>query len=317
MTPLPPASPTTTTTYTHLLSIIHAPTASPLEIDILPSSHNFQILYDPISASLGIPKALLIPLYVHAHNIFFSHLPSPSPQPLQNREEEAYNATTILLLHDPSHTTALNFRKRRLLALKPHKSGFENAVQQELHFLTSLLTSPLVKHNKASTLWAHRLWVVRLAPGGLRVGCEEGRGEGGDGEKGLEGSEWEGPVRRYWDEELEVVMKAGERHPRNYYAWGYARDLLRELAGEGLARGGVGRVQRWCLQHPRDVSGWAFLEFLLREVGSEGREGGEEEVRRVVWETREFVRKYEWRGESIEWFLKSVQRLEGGMDGDP
>lgn len=151
----------------------------------------------------------------------------------------------------------------------------------------------------------------------------------GAGEARVAGGEWgcgcgwgleEGPVGRFWERELEVVMKAGERHPRNYYAWGYARDLLRELAGEGrkwgLARGGVGRVQRWCLQHPRDVSGWAFLEFLLREVGSEGREGGEEEVRRVVWETREFVRKYEWRGESIEWFLKSVQRLEGGMDGD-
>lgn len=147
-----------------------------------------------------------------------------------------------------------------------------------------------------------------------RFGGEEERL---DGERGLEGGEreervGERGVERYWDEELEVVMKAGERHPRNYYAWAYARDLLREWAGEGLARGVVGRVHRWCLQHPRDVSGWAFLEFLLREVGGEGegRMGGGEEVRRVVWETKEFVRKYEWRGESIEWFLKSVQRLE-------
>jgi len=344
MTPLPPPSPTT---YTHLLSILHFPTPSPLEIDILPFSHSPQILYDPIPASLGIPKALLIPLYIHAHNIFFSHLPSthsnrhshspsPSPnnykpQPIQNHdEEEAYNATTILLLHDPTHTTALNFRKARLLALKPHQSGFKDALQQELHFLTSLLTSPLVKHNKASTLWAHRLWVVRLAPESvmrLWVGGEDGRVEGCgreeglDWESGLEGSESEGAVKRYWDKELEVVMKAGERHPRNYYAWAYARDLLRELAGKGrkwgLARAGVRKVQRWCLQHPRDVSGWAFLEFLLREVGGEGDRGGEEVVRRVVWETRQFVRKFEWRGESITWFLKSVQRLEGGMDGDP
>lgn len=152
---------------------------------------------------------------------------------------------------------------------------------------------------------------MRLGRGG---GAEE---KGLDGERGLEGSEWGG----YWEQELEVVMQAGERHPRNYYAWGYARDLLRELAAmgkgrRGLARGGVKRVQRWCLQHPRDVSGWACLEFLLREVGGEGMKGGEEVVRRVVWETREFVRKYEWRGESIEWFLKSVQRLEEGMDGD-
>lgn len=129
--------------------------------------------------------------------------------------------------------------------------------------------------------------------------------EAGAGEGEVEsGGRADGAVESLWDRELEVVMKAGERHPRNYYAWGYARDLLGELAEEGLARGAVGRVHRWCLQHPRDVSGWAFLEFLLREIGDEG------EVRRVVWETREFVRKYEWRGESIEWFLKAVQRLE-------
>lgn len=147
----------------------------------------------------------------------------------------------------------------------------------------------------------------------LRVGGEEGRV---NGDRGLEGGgrdEGVGArgVEGYWERELEVVMKAGERHPRNYYAWGYARDLLRELAGEGLARGVVGRVHRWCLQHPRDVSGWAFLEFLLREVDGEGdgRTGGGEEATRVIWETKEFVRKYEWRGESIEWFLKSVQRL--------
>ena len=161
------------------------------------------------------------------------------------------------------------------------------------------------------------LWVG--GEDGRVEGC--GREEGLDWESGLEGSESEGAVKRYWDKELEVVMKAGERHPRNYYAWAYARDLLRELAGKGrkwgLVRARVRRVQRWCLQHPRDVSGWAFLEFLLREVGGEGNRGGEEVVRRVVWETRQFVRKFEWRGESITWFLKSVQRLEGGMDGDP
>lgn len=204
--------------------------------------------------------------------------------------------------------------------------GFEDAVEQEMYFLTSLLTSPLVKHTKSSTLWAHRLWVLRRAPEGVvrrlgwESGAEKGSSESGERAGGLE----DRGVQRFWDEELGVVMKAGERHPRNYYAWDYARDLLRELAGwqgqgggdgrrKGLARGGLGEVHRWCLQHPRDVSGWAFLEFLLREICGEGEGqmgGGEVEVTRVVWETREFVRKYEWRGGSIEWFLKSVQRVE-------
>lgn len=40
-----------------------------------------------------------------------------------------------------------------------------------------------------------------------------------------------------------------------------------------------------------------------------GGDGGEEEVKIVVRETREWVRKYEWKGESVEWFLKGVEQL--------
>lgn len=102
-------------------------------------------------------------------------------------------------------------------------------------------------------------------------------------------------------------MRAGERHPRNYYAWDYARQLfatLSEREEEGseaeMARGSVEVVQKWCLAHPRDVSGWAFLAFLLARVDGVG----EEERGRVVQDTRAFVEKYKWRGESVEWFLK-------------
>lgn len=101
-------------------------------------------------------------------------------------------------------------------------------------------------------------------------------------------------------------MRAGERHPRNYYAWNYARQLLATLSERSedstaeLARGSVEVVKKWCLGHPRDVSGWAFLAFLLGRVDRVGAEGGE----RVVRETRAFVRKFQWRGESVEWFLK-------------
>lgn len=117
-------------------------------------------------------------------------------------------------------------------------------------------------------------------------------------------------------------MKAGERHPRNYYAWLYARNLLRELAalscrGEGdvekrgsrgnLAIAYLAEMHGWCLKHPRDISGWTFLKFLLDQVRNE------QEVRKASWETKEFVKKYGWRGESIEWFLKSL----GAMTTEP
>lgn len=69
--------------------------------------------------------------------------------------------------------------------------------------------------------------------------------------------------------------------------------------------------------HPRDISGWAFLVFWLREM-RDGRGWGDEssrgemegEVKRVMWETRAWVRKYEWRGESVEWFLTAATELE-------
>ena len=125
-------------------------------------------------------------------------------------------------------------------------------------------------------------------------------------------------------------MRAGDRHPRNYYAWGYARVLWRIIADEmmggvegkeegegrsGVVCGTLGRVKGWCFLHPRDISGWGFLMFLMQVVEGGGLGRGEEarrEVRRVVRETREWVGKYQWKGESVEWFLKGVAEL--GID---
>lgn len=138
-----------------------------------------------------------------------------------------------------------------------------------------------------------------------------------------------------WTSETEIVMKAAERHPRNYYAWSYARQLfhlLQHISGTDRSnRNSVliaeqyqtifletaRKVHEWCLMHPRDISGWAFLVFWLREMrdgrgwGDESRRGEMEgEVERVMWETRAWVRKYEWRGESVEWFLTAATELE-------
>lgn len=230
-----------------------------------------------------------------------------------------------MLLWDPNHVTAINFRKRCLLSLRGEGgegAGLEKAVRDEMWFLASLVTSPLVKHTKSSTLWGHRLWLLRVAHesviGVLRTRT---RGEEGITEDRLLGKG--GGIERYWNRELEVVMKAGERHPRNYYAWLYARDLLRELVRAGspkedgkwrssrLAGGCLEKVYGWCLQHPRDISGWSFLRFLLRETTNNGEvEEEDDQATKLVWRTREFVRKYSWRGESIEWFLNSMKEID-------
>ena len=157
-------------------------------------------------------------------------------------------------------------------------------------------------------------------------------------------------------------MIAAERHPRNYYAWDYARQALGLISSQPLdanngtaerrggaepdkkrlvvAAGSVRAVQAWCFRHPRDISGWAFLEFLLRalrggysssysspygrsnlrssricEMVLEEKEQKQEEIRekdreeeqRVLRETREFTKKFAWRGGSVEWFLGVMQ----------
>lgn len=132
----------------------------------------------------------------------------------------------------------------------------------------------------------------------------------------------------HWEDELGIVMKAGERHPRNYYAWQYARLLFEMVEGDlDMATRReqepvvetLGRVKEWCLLHPRDVSGWAFLVWLMERVGGRGADGDEgetrgnwkakHEARRIVWEVEEWVGKYGWVGGSVEWFLKATKVL--------
>ena len=297
----------------------------------------------------------------------------------------------MLLLLDPSHYTALNWRKRyflhTLLLLAPHDSRRKHSqernddgarlppphekerqqqqqqkkktklLETELLFLETLLTSPLPKHTKAFALWTHRLWVVRtflpvpLLPtaGGGGKGDYHAYASGGEDadeqqqrkddmidrpsgtqkKKNKKGGQVT-DITNLWKRELRIVMNAGERHPRNYYGWNYARDVYRFLVvelgrlgfkGQGqeplLERETVEGVKKWCFMHPRDVSGWAFLVWVLERVcfgynndgGSSGGGEGNELMRKVVWETKQFAREYEWQGESVEWFLRTLRDL--------
>ena len=137
-----------------------------------------------------------------------------------------------------------------------------------------------------------------------------------------------GDIRRFWERELTIVMKAGERHAGNYHAWQYARELsslvqshCSEMVGEGVRlcagerlRQSVVQVRKWCLMHPRDISGLAFLAFLLEQLRDEISEGGShgemgQEARTCVLEIQKFARNFEWKGESIEWLLRAMRKL--------
>lgn len=228
----------------------------------------------------------------------------------------------MLLLFDAGYASAVNFRKRWLLEFRDTVisdledlnddkdeegiawsiGNIDGAVTREMMWIESLVTSPLYKHAKSSTLWAHRLWVTKtFYAGETIVRDEDERAE----------------MARFVAMELEIVMRAGERHTANYHAWNYARDVVRivmsgsEVEGTKEAwRTWVERVYKWCLGHPRDISGWNFLVFLMDQAEHE-----EGMVTDVFRKTAGFVEKLEWKGKSVEWFLSSAKQFRTGPSG--
>ncbi|KAL9099622.1 MAG: hypothetical protein Q9163_004897 [Psora crenata] len=340
--------------YEELTTLLH-PACPPkvLELDILPSSCSSsfpQIQYSAADSALGIDKAILIQCFLIARTRFFATA-QQRPEPVRSdegdgakgknqqqedeEEEEIRQATSVMLLWDPNHHTAINWRKRfllRELGATRHREGEDGRhedderkggiVEEELRFLESLLTSPLPKHTKSSTLWSHRLWLLRTVP--PHSFCPGGVA-GADGYEGIKpaGVEQKKEVDTSltWKRELGIVMSAGERHPRNYYAWNYARDCFGLLFPNSPAvdafphriwtPGMLTMVNQWCLMHPRDISGWTFLSWICESMARDTKGTCEGVMMRTIWETVEFVRKYKWRGESVERFLKTVERLAG------
>ncbi|MCJ1468638.1 hypothetical protein MMC07_007267 [Pseudocyphellaria aurata] len=376
--PPPPAAPEL---YNEFIKLISATSPQTLELDILPSSHPLEI--HTASSAVALPKLLLASLFLTARQVFLSYL--SSPRNVCDQDEDNHNdrisseteakrsdlpsytaaleSTLVILLWDPNYLTAANFRKKHLLSLRiyPSTSLEENgilleALAAELHYLTSLLTSPLSKHTKSSTLWSHRLFLVRTF-GAEIVHVQSLTGTSTNTTRPTP-HQFHSSTATLWSSELAVILKAGERHPRNYYSWDYARQLLDTLASSEdasfdngkralanpememrkcLAENSIAEVQKWCFAHPRDISGWAFLAFLLREMRCHGarpttanrtalamdvdlRKGTkrvetamakEDASQRVVGETKEFVRKFGWKGASVEWFLNAMGEPKG------
>lgn len=386
MPALPPHSPKV---YSSLISLLSPLAPTVFEFDILPSYFPTEI--HSTSSAIALPKPLLASLFLTARHVFFSYLNKSSSRREKQQQtvsstptsapayvaDDALQATKIILLWDPNYLTAANFRKKHLLSLSPSSSNLIQHLTDELCFLTSLLTSPLPKHTKSSTLWSHRFFllskfgheissnlIATTLPGSSfsdppkKLPSKKSNTNDNDNEHTTTSDRG---LPLLWLHELEIIMKAGDRHPKNYYAWSYARQLLTGFSkGEILpfsntttaaapqiwkhqidatrmnqiAAASVPPVQKWCLAHPRDISGWAFLEYLLtsglgweregraeerikydeegfevRGKGQSGNEVGEEVdemVRRVVQESEEFVRKFQWKGDSLAWFFKAM-----------
>ncbi|KAL9013121.1 MAG: hypothetical protein Q9173_002164 [Seirophora scorigena] len=300
-----PSSPAILSAYATLTSLLH-PTA-PLEIEILPSSISTTTILHA-GNSIGIPKRLLTACLPRARSTFLAHKDDDDDDHQNEDGQEAattpaLDATLVLQLLNPEHLSAANFRKRCLLLRRCNRGGEDDdqaavSCTREMVWIESLVTSPLYRHAKSPTLWAHRLWVLKTFLHSLSL-WDAGNGDGGGGAAA-------GLLAR----ELGVVMRAGERHAGNYHAWNYAREVVKlvdVLGSAGVERGMKAVVEKmhgWCLAHPRDISGWSFLAFLLRGQAVDGHV-----ARQVYCETEAFVERLRWQGKSVHWFLASEAQI--------
>lgn len=310
--------------YSQLVHILATRHDHILEFEILPRGTG-PLLQD--GCSIGISKEALVQSFVIAREIFFNlRSRETSTEPIQNDSGEKDIASQIILLFDCEHLTAANHRKRSLeITLQSHNfttashAAHESLVQRlesELTLLTTFLTSRLHRHTKSPTLWTHRLWTMNRV---LRVqGLDPTEKIMGDVDTPEDNLRACRPsletIRELFVAEMDVVLGAGEIHPRNYYAFSYARELMGLFAGfsgdgdgglECLAMSVVTSVLEWCLAHPRDISGWMFVLFLLEVVHNQSFRI--DAIKRTV----RFALDVGWEGESLWTFVDMAARSFG------
>ncbi|KAF2692131.1 hypothetical protein K458DRAFT_381957 [Lentithecium fluviatile CBS 122367] len=261
--------------------------------------------------NLGVPKETLVAAFIEARQIFSENI-KQGPHSI-----EAYKATRPILLLDPEHLTAANFLKRRLEHLQSRSQSqpqtiYHHTLHTHLTFQTTILTSPLHRQTKSPTLWHHRFWLVKhhilpniLLPNHL----PPNRLPPNPSSPGLD-------VQEFLQSELNVICKSGERHPKNYYAFQYARRLFNLV----LAQRSVDEVEvvhmkevlqmmrSWCSRHPSDISGFSFLAWLLHHTKNV------EDRRRVVDRVVGYALSVGLANESVWWFVRTV--LADGTVGE-
>lgn len=164
--------------------------------------------------------------------------------------DEFYYLTLLALLATTENMRAVNARKRLLLGTRNNKLGRWNP-RTELLLLNVLLSSPLPKHNKSPILWHHRKWLISNFGSELEELEYPQVNQTLDHNKPLSTSQ----------KELKIVFIAAELHPRNYYAWSYARWLVHQRPIDSAWV--IDATYTLCRSHVSDISMWAFLIHFL------------------------------------------------------
>ncbi|KAI0453173.1 hypothetical protein F5B21DRAFT_515573 [Xylaria acuta] len=252
------------------------PESSLLEIEFLGQSHQLEqgVNFLQDGNAIAIPKLRLVQAFSVARQILQKHLEHAS----ETITKDVTAATAILLLMDPEHLTAANVRKR---ALSIPGNLTQANLRREKQFVDALLTARLYRHTKSPTLWSHRRWLVTTC--------------------------WTLGIP--WDIRHDihnVVMVAGERHPRNYVAWQHARFLVDR--DPSLLTTVALDVKEFCLRNHSDISGWVFLSDCITRIQ-------DEEIRRlacssVLEDALSMAESFRWTNESVWVFLRTVVARE-------
>lgn len=180
-----------------------------------------------VEENLGVPQKILYKVYLHAIAIFKSARsciptrPTISIQDSRDLDASALRAlaasSSVLLLANPSHHTALNARKHlvRMHLIDPHT---------ELRFMASLQSSQhCAKH---AELWYHRRWLLSAVhdpqfsdTAKLVATCCRLRFAS----------------QEVLQRELTLVSRACELYPRNYFAWTHWQICVQSLLSDYLS----------------------------------------------------------------------------------
>ncbi|KAJ8132148.1 hypothetical protein O1611_g1470 [Lasiodiplodia mahajangana] len=252
------------------------PESGLLEIEFLGQSHQLEpgVNYLQDGNAIAIPKLRLVQAFFVARQILHEYL-HKADRIITN---DVVAATSVLLLMDPEHLTAANVRKR---AVSVSGTLTQATLKRELQFVDTLLTARLHRHTKSPTLWSHRRWLVATC-WSLGVSLDTG-----------------------YDIQ-NVVMVAGERHPRNYVAWQHARFLIDHDLG--LVAAIAFDVKAFCLRNHSDISGWAFLSDCITRIQ-------DEETRRsacssILEDVLSMAESFRWANESVWVFLRTIVARE-------
>lgn len=274
--PAPNSSEQAAQIYHAITTTLFTTSIFPVRIELLSDAHPLPSgqYIQKDATNIYIPKRNLVKAYIYARHIFFSSA----------NDKTKYTATYTLLLLNPEHLSAANFRRRYILGSGEEKIGL---VMESMVYLESMFRSPLNRNTKSPTLWSFRKWLVK----------ESGTFDLKD--------------------EMDIVLCAAETHLRNVYAWDYLRWLLtfkynsdEEHYETSDSEVDVFRTcEQWCLQHPSDTSGWSFLCWLITCRPST-LSLMSLRIQQILQNVLERATTYKLRNEALWCFLRTMSRHE-------